>query len=496
MRTVGRTLVLLLLAAAVAAPLGACGANAQVRPEVVATWPAEGQVLPAGVSVVHVTYDGPVYLLNPGAIAATGDGIGIPVRLLQRDDDPTGIFVLPGPGTAFPVDAVIQVFVLPGAVANEDDHYALENFVLTFQTGPAADVWVGRPGVATPLDRATFAAGTDVPTPAGQDAVALLRADVGTTERVWAQLEDGDGSGAALAWFAPGDAAMTAIPLTTSGGDLVATTSLLLLDPDERHIVAAFRDVSAGRVRVVRVDMDTATEVDGLLLSPASDAATAPYGLALDDDRRILLVACEGPSGPVLAQVDLATFTEIDRDPGTAGTGAEPLPVGAGPTTYARDNAAVADRGGAGAALVAVDTFAIQSSPHGVFGTHSYQVINRDRTMRLAGLDGYAAGEGLIVRALLTSFSVPTAVAISDDVGGGPTGATSVTGLAPSPDEDTFLVSMDTDVIARFTWDGLMLTQVDLDEVTDGIQGVDVSTDAPGIHVIGSEVGALAPLAP
>ena len=496
MRTVGRTFVLLLFAAALAAPLAACGSQTQKRPEVTATWPAEGQVLPSGVSVVHVTYDAPVYLLNAGAIAASGDGIGIPVRLLQRDDDPTGIFVLPGPGSTFPVDAVIRVIVLPGAVANDEDHYALENFELTFQTGPAADVWVGRPGVATPLDRTTFAAGSDVATPAGQDAVALLRADIGTTQRVWAQLEDGNGTGAALAWFAPGDASMTAVSLTTSGGDLLATTSLMVLDPDERQIVAAFRDASAGRVRIVRVDMDTATQVDGLLLSPAADASTAPYGLALDDDRRILLVACEGPAGPVLAQVDLATFTEFDRDPGTVGTGAEPLPVGAGPTTYARDNASVADRGGDGAALVAVDTYAIQSSVHGVFGTHVAQVINRDRTMRLAGLAGYVATEGLIVRALLTSFSVPTAVAISDDVGAGPTGATSVTGLAANPNEETFLVSVDTDVITRFTWDGVMLTQVDLDDVTDGIQGVDLSTDAPGIHVIGSEVGALAPLAP
>lgn len=495
-RSVARTVLALVGASLLGATLCACGAARQHRPTVVATWPAEAQVLPGGVAAVRVAYDTPVTLLNPAAIGATGDGVGIGVRLLQREEDPTAIYVLPSAGASFPVDREIKVFVVAGAVINEDQHYALDTYVLTFRTGPASDLWVGRGGVVTPLDRETLAAGTDVPTPGGRLPRDLLRIDQGGLPRVWVQLGDGGGSGEALAWFAPGAAAMTTVPLTTAGGDLLAPAPTMTVDPDGRYILAAYRDVAAGRVRIVRVDLVAAAEVDSLLLSIAADASTAPLGMALDDDRGVLLVSCEGPAGSVLAQVDLTTFSEIDRDPLTVGTGAQPIAVGAGPTTYGRGNASVAELGGDRAALLDVSAYTGQDSPHGLTGTHVAQVITRDRTMRLAALAGYVGTEGLVQRTVAATFAAPVPISISDDVGGVSTGATAVTALGRYSFEDRFLVVLDTDVATRWRWDGVLLQQDDLDDVTDGIQGIDVSATAPGIHVVGRELGALPPPLP
>jgi hypothetical protein len=124
------------------------------------------------------------------------------------------------------------------------------------------------------------------------------------------------------------------------------------------------------------------------------------------------------------------------------------------------------------------------------------QVITRDRTMRLAALAGYVGTEGLVQRTVAATFAAPVPISISDDVGGVSTGATAVTALGRYSFEDRFLVVLDTDVATRWRWDGVLLQQDDLDDVTDGIQGIDVSATAPGIHVVGRELGALPPPLP
>ena len=285
--------------------LAACGSGGQVRPHVIDTYPAPGQVLSGPLAEVRVTFDGPVRILNPDAIrvfAANGGFLG--TRVSQRPGESDTIYLQPSGRATFPLDQQLAVLLIEGIVVNVLDHYADEPYEWPFTCGSEPPLLFGRPGTVTLLDSATFALIADVPTPGGRDPVGLVSTIRGATQRIWTQLADGGGSGASIAWFTTGDAAMTEIALPAAA-DLVASTNSIVVGPDGAFVYAAFRDTDSGRVRVVRVDTATAAPAGSLeLQSAAAGAGTAPIDLRLDPDgQRLVVVASDGASG-VLVYID------------------------------------------------------------------------------------------------------------------------------------------------------------------------------------------------
>ena len=74
----------------------------------------------------------------------------------------------------------------------------------------------------------------------------------------------------------------------------------------------------------------------------------------------------------------------------------------------------------------------------------------------------------------------PNTITVSDDVGFGSTGATAVIAMAPTATNNRFYGVLNTDVLVRWFWTGAGFDQEDLNLDLDGIQGLDISTSAPG----------------
>ena len=470
--------------------LSGCGSGGQDRPVVAATWPAHAQVLPASASAAQIRFDDPVQVLNADAVIARANGLVVPVRLVQPAGDPHALEIIPSTAPGFPLNATIEVTLVQGAVVNSDEHYMLEPFVFSFTTGGPSTFYVGRPGEVLPMDPGSYAVGGAVPTPGGQTPVALLDTSVGGTQRIWVQLEHGDGAGHGLAWFTPGDGAMTIVPLTHGGADLTTPSRSMAVGPNGRFLYAAYRDEASASIRVAQIDLAGATEVASRVLGSLSPSASLrPRGAAVDPERSRLLIAVEDGSSGQLAHVLVPDLAELDRDPGTPGTQAQFLPTGAGSLTVSADRVMVAPTGGNTAALLQIAEAGGESALNQTPGTNVDSLRARDQAMRLQGLAGFSGGLALLVRSVGQTFTVPAAYALSDDVGGAGSGSTAVQALGRHPFEDRFLAITDQDVLTRWTWDGITIMQDDLDAGTAGVQGVDVS-GTPGIVTISEAMGA------
>jgi hypothetical protein len=419
------------------------------------------------------------------------------VDVTSDPNDDHSVLVRPASGSSFFADTRHRVTLHPGLVANEFDHYALHDVEVFFTTGPASNPFFAAPGAAAvvEVDRASWTGVNSTSTPGGRPPVGVSGSHLFGDPLVWVQLASGGGTGASLAWFAPGAGAMTAVTLTpAAGSDLVAEASAMALSRDGRTLYAAFRDDVPGTVRVCRIDVPTRTEIlPSLVLSPAASAGTAPLGMVRTADGKTLHVACRTGGTARMVEVDLESFTETDVGP-DAGTDGAPMSLGAGPAARVRDLALAAASPAATGDLTAVrrTTGTVYERPSTQVGTPTTLLATPDGDWVLEGLDGYAMGEGLVQRPG-ADLRMDTALSISDDVGLGPTGATGVRVLATLPGEHVFLAVLDVDVLALFAWDTTTVEQTDLDAVTPGVQAIDLSPAVTGPTAVGFVPGVFAP---
>jgi len=473
-----------------------CGSATQVRPHVIDTYPAANQVLAGPLAEIRVTYDGPVRILNPDDFRIfTEEGALVGARATQREGESSILYLRPAGHATFPLDTRLAVLLIEGIVVNTLDHYADDPVEFPFTCGSEPPLLFGRPGTVTLLDSATFGLIADVPTPGGRDPVGLVSTIHGTMQKIWVQLANGGGTGASLAWFTPGDAAMTAVTLPAAV-DLVATSSSIAVGPDGAYLYAAYRDTDSGRVRVVRVDTATALPAGVLdLESAAPGAGTAPVDLRPDADAsRLVVAAADGATG-VLAYIDRLGFTENDRDPATPGIQGDALLSGPGRMDLAGGRYWVALPGTNDMDVVA-PAGSVSSSAGTVTGTDAGVLAMLDRAFLVQGLAGYTGNAALQIRSDPANLLATSPVDVSDDVGGVDRGATAVVDLQLLPGPSRFAVLLSSPgglLLARFTYTPHFLVQEDLDPLTVGVQVVDVQAVVPGATLIGRTYGAFAP---
>lgn len=476
--------------------LSGCGLGEQDRPIALAAFPTGGGLTQAPIQEIRVDYDDPIGILNPFDSRVFADGILLASVGSTDPDFPRSLFLSPPIGTEWPVGAAFTVTLVQGAVVNSQGHYAAVAYVFDFVAGPEPSVPVTQPGLVTLLDPNTFLAESSTPSPAGQDPVAAMRTAYAGMPRVWAQLDNGGGSGEALAWFTPGDANMTAVALQTSGGDLTSEAPALLLGRDGVFVYAAYRDETSSQVRLVKVDVDTALEVDSLLLESAgSDAAVQPRGMGIDTLRnRLLITADDGDTG-TLIYVDLSTFTELDRDDDTPGTQGATLDAGAGPVARSGRWAGVAAPGTSDLTRVNMNDDDVTTQASEIVGTSVDVLRSIDGSILLQPLTGYADGLGLVRRTNIAALTDPVGLEVSDDVGGTSTNATGAVAMQQRAGGPRFFLLLETPtglILTSWLRVGILVTQEDLDEATEGIQAVDVQAEIPGATSIGATYGTTA----
>lgn len=270
--------------------VAACG-SAQVRPVLLATVPAADEVVSGQVSAIRLEYDSDVYILNPAQLAVSSNGVAVAMAVWVDPATPTVVHAVPldgaplGPGW-------IGVTVAQGLVANVDGHYSLEMVTYAFHS-------------------TTTGTTLRLPKPSAP-VVAVVPPLTTPAPCHWVQLADGEGTGSALAAFAPEDRDFTSVPLTsTSDGDLVAEAPALAVSPDGREVFAAYRDVAAERVRLCRIDGLSRREAGTRLLSAPASAGTRPLALRLTEEGRRVRVRCQTNFGTVIVEVDAATLEEV-----------------------------------------------------------------------------------------------------------------------------------------------------------------------------------------
>lgn len=489
-----RLRVFLLLVFVSSAP--GCGSGADDgRPNLVASFPASGTTVESGLTSLRLTFDEPVRLFLPYQVQVFREGVFVGMRVFQLPGEDRSVRLTPLFGEALlPGDYVVRV--LEGLVLDADEHYALDSESLTFQVGGTPSFFVGSPltNQVTTLDDATLTVLTSTPTPGGRDPVGLLAQRQGTLPRVFVQLASGGGTGKALAAFSPGDALMSEVTLTTSGGDLTAPAATLALDPEGVFLYAAFVDVSAQRVRVARVRTADAVETGSLLLSFPAAADSTPTGLTLLIDNLTLLVTAQAAGLGRVAYVDLVSFTEQDRNPGTPGIQAALLGTDAGPTDLSGDGASLlvapplATTADLYVFTLGADTGVMQVALQA--GSPTALRVGFDGGLVFEGLFAGPVDEPLVVR-LSTDLSTTTPIDVVDDVGGVDQGTTRVRALAQVPAQPRLYVLLDADCLARFSWAGADVTQDDLDPGTTGIQVLKLSGTAAGATSLGTVGGSV-----
>jgi hypothetical protein len=446
---------------------------------------------------VRFTYDGPVRVLQPSQVAAGSSLRGLSVIGFVDPRDPRSVIVRPVSGSAFDAGVGNYARLDPGFVANEDGRYAIEPVTVNVTLGRGSNAFLaGRtPPSVLELHRDALVPLAQVPTPGGVPPVGLAGSNVGGDEILWVQLAAGGPSGAPLAWFRPGDAAMTPV-LVAGGATLVADRQAMVLAFGGRTMFAAFRDTATGGIRLVRVDVTTGLEIPpGLALSPAASPGTLPTGLAIGADAFAVYGTCRSDGGDRFFRVRLDTFTEVDLDatvPGTQGTlladGAGPLTPGNPPSlmmisptpapfsllTLANVNGG---RSGYDSAIV--------GSPENV-------VFTAEHVWVLQGLSGFAGDQALTIRPA-SNAAIELTRPVSDDVGGVPTGATSLHVLVQFAGAPRLLGVFDTDLLVTFAYDGFDVTQEDLDAATPGVQGLDLGATLADLTAAAFLPGAYAP---
>ena len=478
--------------------LAGCGDAAPNRPEVVSAFPFDRQVLTVPLAAIRITYDDEVAILNPEAVEVRlFDEFPLDVELVQFPGEPCCIYVVPENGEMYPADSFMVVHITQGAVINADEQYAQDEFIYAFTTGNVP-AYVGRGAVVNSLEHLALTVGPDIPTPGGRTVVGIQAMARDSSARVFVQLADGGGTGASLAWFAPGDAAMTPITLSSSGaGDLTATRRTLVPGVFGQKLFAAYRDEANGSVRLHRVDMSTGAEEATLQLSIPPGPDTRPVGIALDRDTGRLFVACDDGATGRQAYVDIAAFIELDQDPVTPGIQAHVLIQGAGPIIDVEDQGILAPPNTVSLTYTrsSNDTNALNGLP--LAGLNSDIVRSDDRQFVLQALRLYDGVFGAVLFTRTGEYIDPVALEVTDDVGLGPTGATDIRAIAPAPSDTRFLAFLDTDVLVRWLWTFEGLTAEDLNPDVPGIQGADMSATLPGVTTISRTQGTFpTPLGP
>ncbi len=460
----------------------ACGTGGQNRPEVVGIWPAVGDPLLGPIPYVRLDYNEPVRLLNPFDYSLSVNAGGFTTFATQFPDDPNSVYIWPQGRRGFPEDSEIGLFVRQGLVINGLEHYALDTASLSTRSGVEATLPVGEVGAVALVDCITGLTTETVATPGTHDPVAVIGTTRGSTRRIWVQLDGGGGVGTSLAWFAPGDGAMTAVPLTSTG-ELTTPAGAMVVGPRGRLLFAAFRDEGSGAVSVHRIDTATGMETGVLVLASQTPGATAvPRGMAIPPrvELTVIHVATEDAGGGTVARIDAVPFTERDLDPDTTGIQGVAVPAG-GPCLSTDNRTWVAQDGTADLTLVPQSGGVISDLPGSVTGTTTSLVLSPDEQLILHGLTGFAGLEMLQSRTLGAEFTNPAAVEVSDDVGGSSTGATGVIGFSWLVSSDNFVVVLDTPTGAILTeWTylgGGTFEQFDLDDGTDGIQALPLAAD-------------------
>ncbi len=480
--------------------LCACGAGAPGRPALTGSLPADGDVLLAPLAEIVLEYDEPVTILNHGDARLRSGNVGIPLVPTLDPLDNTRVRLTPAEGWTLVPGVENVLTISQGLVINSDQQYSLDEYQITFETAPARPLHLGAPGRVVTLDPVSLAASLSLATPGGVDPRAIFSLELPGGPRTYVQLASGDGTGDALAWFEPGDLAMTPVSLTTSGGDLHAVAASMTAGARATFLYAAYRDPSAGlagRVRLARIDSATGAESASILLdSVPSDAFTAPEALVYDPDRALLYVPCSDGATGTVAFVDEDTFTELDRDDLTAGTQGVTLPQGAGPAALARGHVRIADPFSSDLTSLnpADDTTRI-STAAADFGVSVGLVRTADQRQLLQPLLG-ALTTPVIQRRNQTAYNDNGTYAVSDDVAGSSTGATGLRTLGATEREAAgarYLAILDSDVIAVWIDNGGSFTQRDMDSGIQGVQCLPLPALASGAYLVGTQLGLYQP---
>lgn len=468
---------------------GGCGSSAQDRPVVVDVWPASGAFEAGPIRYIRITYNEPVDILNPADARVYANGPRVGTITFALAAFPNSIFLEPAGGGTFPAGASFGVSLIQGVVINRARHYSAAAYAWNFEVAPEQPVPVTRPGNVTLFDPKALAVDGGTPTPAGRDPIGAMRTFEAGEARVWAQLDTGAGGGDALAYYTPGDAGMTVVTLTTSGGDLSCSAPSLLLGPEGLLVYAAYRDESSGRIRVAQVDVATGLETSSLELeSVPSDAGTTPAGITLRYPDDVLLISAHDGGTGTLAFVDLDSFMEIDQDDGMPGIQGLPLDAGAGPVASTGNLAAIAQAGNTDVTVVRFSDQDVSTSPSTDIGANVDLLLSADRGMVIQPLAGYADDLVLVRRTHVTGFSDPLAFEVSDDIGGVSSGATDAAAFQNVAGSSRYLLLLDTPgglILTTWSRVGSALIQLDLDSITDGIQAADVEALLSGATSIG-----------
>jgi len=274
---------------------------------------------------------------------------------------------------------------------------------------------------------------------------------------------------------------MASVGLTVeAGGDLVAERECLWVDRAGEFLYAAYRDTALGQVRLHKIAVATAGEVETLVLSPAASPTTSPQGLALTPDELFVDIACSGDAGARLVVVDLTTFAEVDLgpDPGVDGL---PLPSGAGPTAVTNGPTLVAPLTETTAVLTTADvtTLEVLDLESIVIGSPTTLVLTPDDRFVVEGVSGWVDDEAFAYRRRLSLSTSEEPVVIDDDTGAGNGTASEVLDIAWFTGSTRLIALLDNDaaIYLRFLPGGV--DQEDLDETTPEA-AVDLSAIAPG----------------
>ena len=479
-----------LCACLAAAAVSACGGSGggQDRPEVVSTFPTTGQSLGGFPAYVRVVYDERVHVLNDEAARVTAypatGAVAVPVHLYPDPANDHAILVVPEGGGHFEPNALHRVAILEGAVVNDNDHYRLDRYDLSFVVGARPSLFVGSDdGHVYEVDPTTGASIGATAPPAG-----FLASDVtGADGRVYVWLNPTSPGDSVLASFVPGETTISTT-VSLSGETGTRTGADLVLSLDGRVLYATARDAGTNRLFLHRVDAATGTEIGpAIALSPALSPAVATFRPAVDLRRdRLYVPFGDGAGGGRLAVVDVAAWQELDVGPGV-GVDALPLPDGAGPAAYEplQDFVYVllSDETSAGFVVVGPSDFAQFPAREVAFpGVPRVAYPVPDGTRFLDGLDGYSGLVGL-VQSDSHHINEGFGVEVRDDVGGVLQGSTRVGAIVTDPAAYRFFVLSDDGLrtfLTTYDFEDKDFFQVDLDPATAGVQAISLATSAPG----------------
>jgi hypothetical protein len=293
------------------------------------------------------------------------------------------------------------------------------------------------------------------------------------------------------------DAAMTPVALTAPS-TLSTSARAMAADIDGTYLYCAFREDMGGGVRLYRIDLATGLEDAFLdLTAVPTGASTSPAGLGLQGSE-LYVAAHDGASG-TLAIVDLDTFTEVDTDGGLGGVQGVTLPSGAGPVAVTSGFAIVADPTASTATRVARSNFAILALDSTAGGASIDCVHTRDGRGVIQPLAGFDLDPRRpYVRRNSGGFTNANTREIFDLIGATSAATMDATALAELPTYSRFLLVLDGQIAVRLVWTG-SFSQVDEDDIEDGVQAIDLTVAGPGlsgITVIGSVIPAFPPPGP